>query len=158
MYKNVLFITYYRVHINYWLFIISTALHDGNSGQVKRGIPTYRRREGENIRVECKFSYSGTKKFFCKGKCEKRNILIETTENAAKNDRYSIQYVEKSVLSSDILYVSIGQLKKSDTGPYMCLSKTWLRDLSREFYILVTEGEFQQKYFFYVIALHKLKI
>lgn len=104
--------------------------------------------EGENIRVECKFSYSGTKKFFCKGKCEKRNILIETTKNAAKNDRYNIQYVEKSVLSSDILYVSIGQLKKSDTGPYMCLSKTWLGDLSHEFYILVTEGEFQQKYFF----------
>ncbi|XP_076734726.1 uncharacterized protein LOC101468633 isoform X2 [Maylandia zebra] len=119
---------------------IFLALHDGNTGQVKRGSPTYRRREGENIRVECKFSYSGTKKFFCKGKCEKRNILIETTKNAAKNDRYSIQYVEKSVLSSDILYVSIGQLKKSDTGPYMCLSKTWLGDLSHEFYILVTEG------------------
>ncbi|XP_026009960.1 uncharacterized protein LOC113013348 isoform X3 [Astatotilapia calliptera] len=118
----------------------TTALHDGNTGQVKRGSPTYRRREGENIRVECKFSYSGTKKFFCKGKCEKRNILIETTKNTAKNDRYSIQYVEKSVLSSDILYVSIGQLKKSDTGPYMCLSKTWLGDLSHEFYILVTEG------------------
>lgn len=38
--------------------------------------------------------------------------------------------------------------EKSDTGPYMCLSKTWLGDLSHEFYILVTEGEFQQKYFF----------
>lgn len=74
--------------------------------------------EGEN-RVKCKFSYSGTNKFFCKGKCEKTNILIATTENTAKNGRYSIQYVKKCILSSDILYVRIAQLKKSDTGPYM---------------------------------------
>uniref|UniRef100_A0A3Q4MGM7 Immunoglobulin domain-containing protein n=1 Tax=Neolamprologus brichardi TaxID=32507 RepID=A0A3Q4MGM7_NEOBR len=128
---------------------MSTALHDGNSGQVDRGIPIYRRMEGENITVKCKFSYSGTKKFFCKGKCEKRNILIETTGNAAKNGRYSIQYVKNGVLSSDILNVSIAQLKKSDTGPYMChLTKTWDGNLSHEFYILVTEGEFQQKYLF----------
>lgn len=137
---------------------MSTALHDGNSGQVDRGIPTYRGMEGENIKVECTFSYSGTKKFFCKGKCEKQNILIETTKNAAKKGRYSIKYVEKNVLLSDILYVSIAQLKKSDTGRYVCLSETWRGDLSHEFYILVTEGEFQQKFFFYVIALHKLKI
>ncbi|CAI5648629.1 unnamed protein product [Oreochromis niloticus] len=121
-----------------FIFLI---LHDGNTGQVSRGIPTYRRMEGENIRVECKFSYSGTKKFFCKGKCEKENILIATTKNSAKNGRYSIQYVEKGFLSSDILYVSIAQLKKSDMGPYMCFSsKTWLGDLSHEFYIFVTEG------------------
>ncbi|KAL3974994.1 hypothetical protein ACER0C_023620 [Sarotherodon galilaeus] len=116
-------------------------LHNGNTSQVNRGIPTYRGMEGESIRVECKFSYSGTKKFFCKGKCEKQNILIETTENVAKNGRYSIQYVKKDFLSSDILYVSIAQLKKSDTGPYMChLTKTWDGNLSNEFYILVTEG------------------
>ncbi|XP_019204944.1 uncharacterized protein LOC106097305 isoform X2 [Oreochromis niloticus] len=97
--------------------------------------------EGESIRVECKFSYSGTNKLFCKGKCEKQNILIETTKNSAKNGRYSIQYVKNSFLSSDILYVSIAQLKKSDTGPYMCHStKTWDGNLSHEFYILVTEG------------------
>uniref|UniRef100_A0A3Q1FWL5 Immunoglobulin V-set domain-containing protein n=1 Tax=Acanthochromis polyacanthus TaxID=80966 RepID=A0A3Q1FWL5_9TELE len=76
--------------------------------------------EGEDITVACSFSVSGHTKFFCRETCE-GNILIKTTEDTAENGRYSIRYEHKPITSDDILYVSIKQLKKSDSGWYRCV-------------------------------------
>uniref|UniRef100_A0A3Q1BYM7 Immunoglobulin domain-containing protein n=1 Tax=Amphiprion ocellaris TaxID=80972 RepID=A0A3Q1BYM7_AMPOC len=99
--------------------------------------------EGENITVTCSFSVSGHTKFFCRETCEEGNILIKTTKNKDQKSRYSIEYKSKSFPSHDILYVSIKQLKKSDSGWYRCaLERSFLRGSSWDFQIVVTEGEF----------------
>ena len=78
---------------------------------------------------------------FCKGKCEEGNILVETTGDSAQRGRYSIRYVEGSLLSA-ILYVSITKLTKSDSGWYQCGLERSGPDSNQDFEITVTDGEF----------------
>ena len=82
--------------------------------------------------------------FFCKEKCEEGNVLIETTDVRAQSGRYSLEYEEGFYpKSSTILYVSISQLTKSDSGRYRCgLERTVLTDEFSEFEIRVSDGEF----------------
>ncbi|KAL3975003.1 hypothetical protein ACER0C_023629 [Sarotherodon galilaeus] len=122
-------------------FIFLTALQDGNTGLVKAQTWTHRAEEGGNITVKCSFYFSRSRKLFCKEKCENGNILVETFDDAAQNGRYSIKYVEKSILSYATLYVSITQLKQSDSGWYRCsLDKGWSPDGKDDFELIVTEG------------------
>uniref|UniRef100_A0A3Q1KHN6 Immunoglobulin V-set domain-containing protein n=1 Tax=Anabas testudineus TaxID=64144 RepID=A0A3Q1KHN6_ANATE len=95
--------------------MLSTALQDGNTG-LSNSEELHTGTEGGNITVVCTFSFSGHRKLFCKEECTTGNILIETTNNRAQRDRYSIEYKE----GSNIMYVSITQLKKSDSGWYTC--------------------------------------
>ncbi|XP_067449740.1 polymeric immunoglobulin receptor-like [Thunnus thynnus] len=73
---------------------------------------------GGNITRRCHNTVNGSRKFFCKDECKKEeDILVKTEENRAQNGRYSIEYREGSEYG---LYVTITQLKKSDTGRYRC--------------------------------------
>ncbi|CAI5648647.1 unnamed protein product [Oreochromis niloticus] len=120
-------------------FIFLTALQDGNTGLVKAQTLTHRAEEGGNITVACSFYLSGSRKLFCKEKCENGNILVETSDDAAQNGRYSIKYENKGLTSYDIMYVSITQLKQSDSGWYRCsLDRTLRPDPNHDFELTVT--------------------
>ncbi|CAI5648635.1 unnamed protein product [Oreochromis niloticus] len=121
-------------------FIFLTALQDGNTGLVKAQTLTHRAEEGGNITVKCSFYLSGSRKLFCKEKCEKGNILVETSDDAAQNGRYSIKYEQTDTLSYT-LYVSITQLKQSDSGRYRCsLGRAWWTNGNDDFELIVTEA------------------
>ncbi|XP_047459051.1 uncharacterized protein LOC125018776 isoform X1 [Mugil cephalus] len=118
-------------------FIFLT-LQDGNTGLVNGRI--YTGKEGGNITVGCSFTFSGSRRLFCRNKCEEGNILIDTTEDKAQRDRYSIEYINTGVLSNT-MYVSITQLKKSDSGWYRCsLDRSFSPESSEDFEITVTEA------------------
>ncbi|XP_047438409.1 uncharacterized protein LOC125006423 isoform X3 [Mugil cephalus] len=125
---------------NTWIFFFFffLALQDGNTGLVNGRI--YTGKEGGNITVGCSFTFSGGRRLFCRNKCEEGNILIDTTEDKAQRDRYSIKYINTGVLSNT-LYVSITQLNKSDSGWYRCsLERSFSPDSSEDFEITVTEA------------------
>ncbi|XP_067334505.1 immunoglobulin mu Fc receptor-like isoform X2 [Channa argus] len=122
-------------HILICFFFLS--LQDGNTGLTNAEITTHTGTEGGNITVSCSFSSSGRRTLFCKGGCTKGNILIETTSNRAQSGRYSIEYTD----SATVMYVSITQLNKSDSGLYRCsLDRRLLPDSHDEFEIIVTEA------------------
>ncbi|MEQ2170017.1 hypothetical protein GOODEAATRI_030938, partial [Goodea atripinnis] len=102
-------------------------------------VRTYTRKEGENILITCEFDLSGNRKLLCKEVCEEKNILIDTTEDRAWRDRYSIRYEKRGKLSSELVYVSIKELKQSDSGRYRCRSDTWTGSLYDDFELVVTE-------------------
>ncbi|XP_039460013.1 uncharacterized protein LOC116320849 isoform X4 [Oreochromis aureus] len=118
-------------------FIFLTALQDGNTGLVKAQTLTHRAEEGGNITVKCSFYFSGSRKLFCKEKCENGNILVETSDDAAQNGRYSIKYEIKGFFSYT-LYVSITQLKQSDSGRYRCSLDRIFDTGKDEFELIVT--------------------
>ncbi|XP_034096084.1 uncharacterized protein LOC117562372 [Gymnodraco acuticeps] len=101
-------------------FLLLT-LRDGNSGLTNAQRLDRTETEGGNITVGCSFTFSGGKKILCQGKCEARNILVETTGDSAQRGRYSIRYLEGYFPESEtVLYVSITKLTKSDAGRYQC--------------------------------------
>lgn len=82
----------------------------------------------------CKCSSPGQKKLFCK-KNGDTIILFQTTNDSAQRERYSIH-------NEDFLYLSITQLKNSDSGMYNCtLNKSGNLESCCNFHIVVT-GEF----------------
>ncbi|KAL7397838.1 hypothetical protein ABVT39_000414 [Epinephelus coioides] len=89
--------------------------------------------EGGNITVVCSFRWSGTTKFFCKNDCKYGDILIQTKKDTAQRDRYSIKYEKRAFYKSALLYVSIRNLTKSDSGRYRChLGDSWSSDFQFE--------------------------
>ncbi|KAK2851947.1 hypothetical protein Q5P01_008223 [Channa striata] len=134
------------VHHIFLCFFFFLSLQDGNTGLTNAQINTYTGTEGGNIRVGCSFFLSGSRKLFCKGNCTTGNILIETTNDRAQSGRYSIEYKEGSYPSTlTLMYLSITQLKKSDSGLYTCSLPGILTDQNSEFRINVIEGEFLLK-------------
>ncbi|XP_023204614.1 uncharacterized protein LOC111611618 isoform X2 [Xiphophorus maculatus] len=99
---------------------------------------THAEKEGGNITVGCTFSFSGSPMYFCKENCEGENILIETKENTAQKGRYSIEWVKNDFMSY-VLYVSISELKRSDSGRYRCGLGSIARRYE-DFYLDVTEA------------------
>ncbi|XP_042071632.1 uncharacterized protein LOC102304157 isoform X2 [Haplochromis burtoni] len=123
------------------LCFIFLTLQDGNTGLVKAQTRTHRAEEGGNITVACSFYLPGSRKLFCKEKCEDGNILVETSDDAAQNGRYRIKYVKTYITSYPTLYVSITQLKQSDSGRYRCsLDRVLLTDGNSDFELIVTEA------------------
>ncbi|XP_071333562.1 uncharacterized protein [Trachinotus anak] len=98
--------------------------------------------EGGNITVKCSFNFSGRKKFFCKEECRKQGILIETEGVRSQRGRYSIEYEEGFFpAKSTLVYVTITQLNKSDSGRYSCgLERTLGPDGYKEFKITVVDA------------------
>ncbi|XP_005748025.1 uncharacterized protein LOC102193430 isoform X4 [Pundamilia nyererei] len=96
-------------------------LQDGNTGLANAETLVYEGVEGGNITVKCTFYIPGRKTFFCKEKCEKGNILIETADYTAQSGRYSIEYDH---FITPIVHVSITQLNKLDSGRYSCALDT----------------------------------
>lgn len=98
---------------------------------------------GQSITIECYFSSYKKWKIFCKEKCEKGNILIETQLNSDHHGRYSTEYKYKYKYEY-ILSVSIRRLIKSDSGRYTCgLGQYPSSYQFTHFGIVVAEGEFQ---------------
>ncbi|XP_033987579.1 polymeric immunoglobulin receptor-like [Trematomus bernacchii] len=94
-------------------------------------------RTGGSIVVQCSFTRSGTEMYFCKKGCE-RDILVGTTYDILKKDRYSIRYLEGS--KEGFVYVSIEQLTQSDSGWYRCgLNRTDSNDPYQRFKLIVTD-------------------
>lgn len=125
------------------MLIFSAAQQDG---LVNAETPRHRKMEGEDVTLECRFFISGSRRLFCKDECEKGNILINTTADTFQSGRYSIQYVKKK-FNYDIMYVSIAQLKQSDSGRYKCTLDSTLKP--DYFEIIVTEGKSLQKLYPY---------
>ncbi|XP_042265570.1 mucin-5AC-like isoform X5 [Thunnus maccoyii] len=94
---------------------------------------------GGNITSGCLNTVNGSRKFFCKDECKKEeDILVKTEENRAQNGRYSIEYREGSTYG---LYLTITQLKKSDTGRYRCgYGRALSPDSSNTFQIFVVDA------------------
>ncbi|XP_070765996.1 uncharacterized protein [Enoplosus armatus] len=127
-----------------WICFFVLTLRDGNTELI--GAKTRRGTEGGNITVGCSFFFSGERRIFCKNKCKEKDILVDTTGDRAQRGRYSIDYVEGSLLSSALLYVSITNLKRSDSGWYRCsLERSWGTDSSEEFEIRVEEAPIPPK-------------
>ena len=107
------------------------------------GVNTYFVRaesEGGSVTYGCFATVNGRRTFFCKGECKKEDILVETEGNRAQSGRYSIEYIEGSAYG---LYVTITQLKKSDSGRYKCgYRRPSTQDLFYGFPIFVIVGEF----------------
>ncbi|XP_068566601.1 polymeric immunoglobulin receptor-like isoform X2 [Cebidichthys violaceus] len=116
--------------------IVVDALLDGDPSEET----TFYSRPGGNILVECSFTTSETRKYFCKGQCENKDSLVETTGFTAQRGRYSIRYV-KGYPSGGFVYVGITQLTRSDSGQYWCrLDKPFSLDSYRGFNIVVTDA------------------
>ncbi|XP_051280295.1 uncharacterized protein LOC127376922 isoform X16 [Dicentrarchus labrax] len=127
-------------HILICFFFLS--LQDGNIRLINAEILVHTGSEGGNITVGCSFSFSGSRKIFCKRECEGKDILIETDENRAQNGRYSIEYKEGTFpASKTLLYVSITKLTKSDSGRYRCwLGRAVLKDATYDFELRVEDA------------------
>ncbi|XP_035770473.1 uncharacterized protein LOC102777139 [Neolamprologus brichardi] len=116
---------------------VTDALLDGNNpAQLKH----FNKETGSSLTVGCYFKQPGRRKYFCRGECERDGILIETQGVRAQRHRYSAEYEEGSG-TSGILYVTIKQLRESDSGRYRCyLDRSYSTDPYREFEITVTEA------------------
>ncbi|KAK2850775.1 hypothetical protein Q5P01_007051 [Channa striata] len=97
--------------------------------------------EGGTASVACYFPSDKSTKFFCQGECKGGKILINTTKNETRSDRYSITYAEESVRKRFLLRAIITQLNMSDSGRYTCGLGESLDEASiQEFDICVTDN------------------
>ncbi|XP_076597834.1 uncharacterized protein LOC143327415 [Chaetodon auriga] len=117
------------------IIVIDAALHEENPSEEK----TLYAQTGGNVVVECSFTGFATQTYFCKDRCEPKDVLVDTTGFKVRRGRYSIEYVEASP-SGGFLYVSITQLNKSDSGRYRCAAVRGLSRRFREFVVVVTDG------------------
>ncbi|KAF1391061.1 hypothetical protein PFLUV_G00064680 [Perca fluviatilis] len=126
------------------------ALLTGNPPEVK----IFHKTSGDNVVVACNFSvYGDNRLYFCKERCEDKDILVETSDLSAQRDRYSIEYVGRSP-SEVFVYVTISQLTRSDSGLYRCgLERPFSPDHYHEFRINVTDGEFHVENEYYYLCL-----
>lgn len=91
--------------------------------------------------VSCSLSLSGNQKIFCRHKCEKGNILIQTSKESDKSGRYRIRSNERF---SRFINVSITKLTQSDSGWYRCGVGSYSYPHSyQDFRLVVAEGESQ---------------
>ncbi|XP_026189163.1 uncharacterized protein LOC113146101 isoform X2 [Mastacembelus armatus] len=113
------------------------ALLEGDYDPAGRPIHT---RTGGDLTVACFFTQSGSRRLFCKGQCNGGDVLVRTEGDSATSDRYSIEYTRDSGRGV-FLFVTITQLRQSDSGWYSCaLRRTLRRDSSWEFNIIVTDA------------------
>ncbi|XP_029601388.1 CMRF35-like molecule 3 isoform X3 [Salmo trutta] len=91
---------------------------------------------GGQVTVGCSFTLAGNNnKYFCKGTCSGKDILVETKgiKNASQ-DRYSIED------KGDVFYVTIKDLRKSDSGTYWCGVDRTIKDTFQELRLIVTDA------------------
>ncbi|XP_062283822.1 CMRF35-like molecule 1 isoform X3 [Scomber scombrus] len=125
------------VHHTLICFFFLTVLQDGNIGLINAQIPIFRATEGQSITVQCDFTVTGGKKYFCKDECEEK--ILEMYGVSAQRDRYSMRY--KTRRGRSRLDVTITHLTKSDSGRYGCgLDRFIFTDPYQQFEIVVTDA------------------
>ncbi|XP_064817202.1 CMRF35-like molecule 8 [Oncorhynchus masou masou] len=91
---------------------------------------------GGHVTVGCSFTLArNNNKYFCKGTCSGRDILVGTKgSKTATQGRYSIED------NSDGVYVTIKNLMKSDSGTYWCGVERYGPDTYQEVHLTVTDA------------------
>ncbi|XP_041858918.1 polymeric immunoglobulin receptor-like [Melanotaenia boesemani] len=90
--------------------------------------------EGESIFFGCAFNPPQGNKFFLKKGRSSENFLTDVSNSSTRSGRYSTGY------ENGIFYVSISQLKRSDSGHYRCgVGNASSPDLQRDFELSVTD-------------------
>ncbi|XP_026224290.1 uncharacterized protein LOC113167698 [Anabas testudineus] len=98
------------------------------------------KRSGTDLTVAFFFTVPGNTFFFCKEKCEDKNVLVDTDGNSVTKDRYSIEYRDDAFTEGTV-FVSITQLKESDSGRYQCgLDRRFFPDSYYDFVVSVTDA------------------
>ncbi|XP_024653977.2 uncharacterized protein LOC105941289 isoform X2 [Maylandia zebra] len=113
-----------------FVIVVAEALLDGNDDQLKH----FDKETGSSLTVGCSFKQPGNRVFFCRGECVGENILVLTLDIKAQRGRYKIEY------DSGVLYVSITQLTKSDSGRYRCYLSGSSSSSFRDFEVTVTDA------------------
>ncbi|XP_070966229.1 hepatitis A virus cellular receptor 1-like [Oncorhynchus clarkii lewisi] len=91
---------------------------------------------GGHVTMGCSFTLAGNNnKYFCKGTCSGRDILVETKRSkTVTQGRYSIED------KGDVFYVTIKNLMKSDSGTYWCGVERTIKDTFQEVNLTVTDA------------------
>eukprot|EP00063_Salmo_salar_P065107 XP_014039942.1 PREDICTED: CMRF35-like molecule 1 [Salmo salar] len=91
---------------------------------------------GGQFTVGCSFTWAGTNnKYFCKGRCSSKDILVATKRSkTVTQDRYSIED------KGNVFYVTIKDLRKSDSGTYWCGVGRYGLDSYQEVHLTVTDA------------------
>uniref|UniRef100_A0A673WTJ4 Immunoglobulin domain-containing protein n=1 Tax=Salmo trutta TaxID=8032 RepID=A0A673WTJ4_SALTR len=91
---------------------------------------------GGQVTVGCTFTLAGNNnKYFCKGTCSGEDILVET--NGSKNVTQDIYSIEDK---GGLFYVTIKDLRKSDSGTYWCGVDRSIKDTFQEVHLTVTDA------------------
>ncbi|XP_067384118.1 uncharacterized protein [Channa argus] len=106
---------------------------DKNTGFIRTNV------EGETLSKPCYDEVNRSRFFFCKDDCKKQeDVLIETDQKKAQSGRYGVEYIDGSAYG---LYVTITQVKKSDSGQYKCgYGRALSPDSSKTFSLIVIEA------------------
>ncbi|KAM9485948.1 uncharacterized protein ACWYII_004787 [Salvelinus alpinus] len=85
----------------------------------------------------CSFTWAGTNiKYFCKGTCSGEDILVETKGSTnVTQSRYRIE--DKG---NGVFYVTIKNLRKTDSGTYWCGVERYGPDTYQEVHLTVTDA------------------
>ncbi|XP_026010771.1 uncharacterized protein LOC113013808 isoform X3 [Astatotilapia calliptera] len=113
-----------------FVIVVAEALLDGNDDQLKH----FDKETGSSLTVGCSFKQPGNTKLFCRGECGQGDGLVHTNDVKAQRGRYNIRY------ASGVLYVSITQLTKSDSGQYRCYLSGSSSSSFRDFEVTVTDA------------------
>ncbi|CAI5648839.1 unnamed protein product [Oreochromis niloticus] len=114
---------------------VAEALLDGNNDPAQ--LKHFDKETGSSLTVGCYFKQPENRALFCRGECGGNNTLVQTDDVKAQRGRYSIGYASHT--DPGVLYVSITQLTKSDSGRYRCLLSGSSSSSSREFEVTVTD-------------------
>ncbi|KAM9485950.1 uncharacterized protein ACWYII_004789 [Salvelinus alpinus] len=91
---------------------------------------------GGHVMFGCSFTWAGTNnKYFCKGTCSGKDILVETKRSKnVSQGRYRIED------NGDVFYVTIKNLMKTDSGTYWCGVGRYGRDTYQEVHLTVIDA------------------
>ncbi|CAB1344255.1 unnamed protein product, partial [Coregonus sp. 'balchen'] len=73
---------------------------------------------GGQVKIKCSHTWAGDNdKYFCKRKCNQGDLLVQTkgSKHYFEKERYTIED-----LRNGVFYVTIKNLRKSDSGTYWC--------------------------------------
>uniref|UniRef100_A0A674BN78 CMRF35-like molecule 1 n=1 Tax=Salmo trutta TaxID=8032 RepID=A0A674BN78_SALTR len=93
---------------------------------------------GGQVKITCSYSWAeNNEKYFCKRECYHRDRLVQTKGNKhyLEKERYTIEDLRKGVF-----YVTIKNLRKSDSGTYWCGVRRFGPDTYQEVHLTVTDA------------------
>ncbi|KAL3975107.1 hypothetical protein ACER0C_023733 [Sarotherodon galilaeus] len=115
---------------------VAEALLDGNDDPAQ--LKHFNKETGSSLTVGCSFKQPENRALFCRGECGGNNTLVQTDDVKAQRGRYNIGYASHT--DPGVLYVSITQLTKSDSGRYRCLLSGSSSSSFIEFEVTVTDA------------------